>query len=606
MEKKSKHWRRLDNAAILFTAASTKKDTRVFRFYCELKEEVKPDLLQQAVEQTVETYPLFLSVMRKGLFWNYLEKSDLRPVVQQEYKEPCDRLYFKDKKTLLFEVTYYKKRINFEAFHVLTDGTGATAFLRELVCNYLCLAHPDQEFSDFIPAADEVSVQDQESDGFLKYYSPTLGKKKEIKPRAHVLKKTRRENAQLQIGERQVSAGQIVARARQLGVSVSVFITTVFLLAIHEEMSRTQEKYPVNLMVPVNLRNFFPSKSMLNFFNWISPGHKFGDGKDSFEEILEEVKQYFKEELTQENMTRKMSELISLAVHPVLKFAPSDIKNLCIHAGAKVSERSSTAVFSNMSRIKLPDSQVPYIERIGCYTSTPKMELCVISFEDKMSFGFTSRFDTDNIQRNFYRILEEQGVASEVIEPDYPQPRVPSDFEMTVYKSYSLVCLALMLAFVVAGLNVDIVPVRPMQFAAGGVASMWIASSIGFFKRHNLLKNVVWQLVVVSVASIVWDYVTGWHGWSAEYVIPILNVALLLALLVISRLQRLMPKNYMIYFVFTAVYGLVVPTILMLAGIASMKLPCMICCAVCLVFLAWLLSFKGREFRDEMQKKFHV
>ena len=27
------------------------------------------------------------------------------------------------KKSLLFEVTYYKRRINFEVFHVLTDGT---------------------------------------------------------------------------------------------------------------------------------------------------------------------------------------------------------------------------------------------------------------------------------------------------------------------------------------------------------------------------------------------------------------------------------------------------------------------------------------------------
>ena len=60
--------------------------------------------------------------MRKGLFWHYLEKSELRPIVRKEYKEPCSSLYVRDKKTLLFEVTYYKKRINFEVFHALTDG----------------------------------------------------------------------------------------------------------------------------------------------------------------------------------------------------------------------------------------------------------------------------------------------------------------------------------------------------------------------------------------------------------------------------------------------------------------------------------------------------
>ena len=121
MSKKKARWRKLDNAAKLYSAASNKKDTRVFRFYCELKEEVNPDVLQEALNQTIEIFPTFLMVLRKGLFWHYLEPCNLRPIVKEEYKEPCSRLYIKDKKTLLFEVTYYKKRINFEVFHVLTD-----------------------------------------------------------------------------------------------------------------------------------------------------------------------------------------------------------------------------------------------------------------------------------------------------------------------------------------------------------------------------------------------------------------------------------------------------------------------------------------------------
>ena len=48
MSKKKARWRKLDNAAKLYSAASNKKDTRVFRFYCELKEEVNPDVLQEA------------------------------------------------------------------------------------------------------------------------------------------------------------------------------------------------------------------------------------------------------------------------------------------------------------------------------------------------------------------------------------------------------------------------------------------------------------------------------------------------------------------------------------------------------------------------------
>ena len=103
MKQKKAHWRKLDNAAKLYSAASNKKDTRVFRFYCELKEQVQSELLQEALDQTLETFPTFLMVLRKGLFWHYLEPCNLRPVVKEEYKEPCSRFISRDKKTLLFE-----------------------------------------------------------------------------------------------------------------------------------------------------------------------------------------------------------------------------------------------------------------------------------------------------------------------------------------------------------------------------------------------------------------------------------------------------------------------------------------------------------------------
>ena len=186
-EQKRAYWRSLDNAAKLFSAASSPKDTRVFRFYCELKEEVKEEILQEALNQTIQKYPVFLSVMRKGLFWHYLEKSELRPVVREEYKEPCSSLYVRDKKTLLFEVTYYKKRINFEVFHALTDGTGAMHFLMELVKDYLQEAHPEEELPELFPD-ENITGGDMEEDSFSQYYSSDAPRKRESKKPAFQLK----------------------------------------------------------------------------------------------------------------------------------------------------------------------------------------------------------------------------------------------------------------------------------------------------------------------------------------------------------------------------------------------------------------------------------
>lgn len=95
----SSRWRKLDNAAKIFPATSGKRDTRVFRFSCELKETIDGMLLQKALDKTVQVYPMFCSVMRKGMFWYYLEKSELDPVVGEESRLPCSSIYIHDKKT---------------------------------------------------------------------------------------------------------------------------------------------------------------------------------------------------------------------------------------------------------------------------------------------------------------------------------------------------------------------------------------------------------------------------------------------------------------------------------------------------------------------------
>lgn len=604
MQQKRAYWRKLDNAAKLFSATSNKKDTRVFRFYCVLKEEVSQEKLQEALEKTLVTYPVFLSVMRKGLFWHYLEKSQLRPAVRKEYKEPCSNLYIRDKKSLLFEVTYYGKRINFEVFHALTDGTGATEFLRELVKNYLYISHKEEGLQD-VPLLDEnVTVQDQENDSFSKYYSE-VKKKKDKKPRAFQLKKPRKEVGRLQVNEAVLSVKELIARSRELGVSMTVFLTTVYIMAIHREMTKQQERHPVVLMIPVNLRKFFPSDSMLNFFNWIEPGYHFGRDEGDIETVLGHVKEYFERELTTEQVAKHMNELIALEMHPILRLAPLELKNLCIRAGARYAEKDVTAILSNMSAVNMPQEYVPYIDRFGVFTSTPKMELCVCSFGDKLSLGFTSRYDTVNIQRNFYRILKEQGINVERVQPEYPEPDVPGELEIKVFRFYSFLCLAAIVAFVAADFTFQPLIQWPL-FTAAGIGSMWLASWIGFTKRYNLMKNAMWQLIIVSAGCILWDVFTGWHGWSVDFVLPIVCMSILLSMWIITKVQRHTAREYMIYFVMAGGYGAILPLILLLTGVIKLPIISVVCVVVCFLFLAALVIFKGKEFREEMHKKFHV
>lgn len=603
-EQKRAYWRSLDNAAKLFSAASSPKDTRVFRFYCELKEEVKEEILQEALNQTIQKYPVFLSVMRKGLFWHYLEKSELRPVVREEYKEPCSSLYVRDKKTLLFEVTYYKKRINFEVFHALTDGTGATEFLRELVKNYLYLIH-EEDLEPVELSNQYLTVKDQEDDSFSRYYDPDFPRKKKKKIRAVQIKKGGKGYEELQINEASMSVKELLGIAREKKVSMSVLLTAAFICAIHEEMSRMQEKKPVILMVPVNLRKIFPSDSMLNFFGYIEPGYQFGGGKDSFEDVLEAVKLYFQENLSKEHMAGRMNELIAIEKHKILKWAPLELKNRCIRAGAKMAEQEVTAVLSNMSVVKMPEDYAQYIEKFGVYTSTNRTELCICSFQDTLSLGFTSRYDSTNIQRNFYRILKELGVSVKVAEPDFPEDARPNYEGKKVLQIFTFCCIAA----IVISMMTDIIispGVHWSVFVAAGCATMWLTMAVGYVKRFNLLKNAAWQLLIMSGICVLWDLGTGWRGWSVNIGIPDICLLIQVVMLIISRIRSLSPREYMIYYVMAAVYSMILPLILLVTGVIHYRTPSVICIGCSFLLLIGLILFKRKEFKEEMHKKFHV
>ena len=62
-------------------------------------------------------------------------------------------------------MTYYKNGSILKYFMRLTDGTGATEFLRELVKNYLYLIH-EEDLEPVELSNQYLTVKDQEDDKF--------------------------------------------------------------------------------------------------------------------------------------------------------------------------------------------------------------------------------------------------------------------------------------------------------------------------------------------------------------------------------------------------------------------------------------------------------
>ena len=76
MAKKASHrrtirWDKLDNTAHLFPVIAGESMTNVYRISVSLKEEIIPELLQEALDIVLPKFDGFNLRLRMGVFWYY-------------------------------------------------------------------------------------------------------------------------------------------------------------------------------------------------------------------------------------------------------------------------------------------------------------------------------------------------------------------------------------------------------------------------------------------------------------------------------------------------------------------------------------------------------
>lgn len=140
---------------------------------------------------------------------------------------------------------------------------------------------------------------------------------------------------------------------------------------------------------------------------------------------------------------------------------------------------------------------------------------------------------------------------------------------------------------------------------AAGIGCLWISILIAMFKRKNISKNLLWQMVFISVGAVAWDYFTGWRAWSVTYVLPIMYMAVMLALVLVNRALKVNIADYMIYTVLGGLSG-IVPVLFILTEKVRSVLPSVLCVASSVIFLAAILIFQGERMKAEMKRRLHL
>lgn len=413
----SDNWYKVDNVAKVFLATHTDRDTRSLRVSCTLNETIDPDCLEQALIKTIKSRPFLQVRIRRGFFWHYLEPTDEMPVVLEEYERPCPVLYGKNNKRVLhYSVTYYYDRINFEVFHALSDGTGALEFLNLLVANYLSIKHP--KALKGIDLGNDGSRADIEEDSFDRFYGKKGKAAAPLKKSYHIRGRMLPYD-QLQFFEVTMKAKDVIAKAKQMDVSVSSLVGANLMLAIYHDMPAMKRKLPVTISMPVNLRNYYPSDTSRNFFNSINISHEFS-GEETLEELAGEFDKKMKDSLNPESIRQNMDHFQRLERMFFVRMIPLAFKQPVVKYVSMMEAKKVSAVVSNLGIIKLPEQMQAYVKKYTAFCSHNELFMTICSYDENMTFGITSGYRNTGVLKTFVRSFSKNGIpvtvnATEVV-----------------------------------------------------------------------------------------------------------------------------------------------------------------------------------------------
>lgn len=420
-EENKLRWMPLDNAAKIYPAARSHNWTNAFRLSATLKEEVDTKVLQSALDVTIRRFPSLGTRLRKGLFWYYLQQVSHAPAIRQEMSYPLTRMTRKDLRDCALRVIVYHNRIAVEFFHSLTDGNGGVIFLKALVAEYL-----QQKYHLVIPAEqgvvgrlEEPSPEELE-DSFLKYAGPVSASRRENN--AWHLKGTPEPDGFLNVTCFQLPVAQVLEQAHHYCVSMTTFLSAALMQAIlnlqaQQIPNRRYRKY-VRLLIPVNLRRLFPSKSMRNFALYTTPEVDPKLGDYSFEELCQIIQHRMALDVTPKQMSARIATNVKSEQVFLLKITPLFIKNLVMKAVfLAVGERKSCLCLSNLGQVTLPREMESYVERLDFILSSQAMSphnCGVLSYKDTLYVNFTRNIVEPNLEREFFLVLREMGLPVEV------------------------------------------------------------------------------------------------------------------------------------------------------------------------------------------------
>lgn len=409
-------WYRLDLSGLVYPTLQRRTFSNVYRVSITLTEEIRPDVLQQALDMTLPRFPAYKVAMRTGLFWRYLEPNHRPgPFVHPDIVNPCMPMHLRGNNRYLLRVYYYNKRISVEMFHSLADGFGGLCLLKTMTAQYLrLLGHEISNTNGVLDINEEPDPEELE-DAYLRYASATVTPGR-TSGRAYSVRGTYEPFYTLNIISGIMDSTQVYKVAKSYGASVTEYLNAVLLWALLQKQAddKPHKLRPVKIAMPVNLRQFFPSKTLRNFINMVYPAIDPRMGDYTFEDIVKQVHHFMRYYINEKFMNADMTTNTTTYRNPLIRVVPLFIKELVVREFYRnVQDGQSSAGLTNLGIIPVPEEMAPFVTRIEGILGQPfsnRTNCAIMSYNNQLIVNFSSSIEEADVERYFFTKLVQDGV----------------------------------------------------------------------------------------------------------------------------------------------------------------------------------------------------
>ena len=404
-------WFALDDAAKIYPTSLDHGKMSLFRLSVYLKKNVIPELLQIALTFTIKRFPSFATTIKKGVFWHYLDTVKRRFSIEKENDAPVRPILVSQSGSQSFRVLYYNNRISVEFFHVLTDGTGGTAFIKCLVAEYLRLTGINAvndgsllSLSDN-PKASEIAnefanvTRSKNNSGLINKRAVQMNGKLTKSPCRFLHFK--------------MNTQKLKEVAKLHNANVTTYVLALMFIA--GKYATEQFDGDMSIQVPVNMRKYYPSETLRNFSMYC--GIRIPLNKDLvFDELILDISNQLNEKASKEMMSEMLTSTEKLINS--IRFIPLIIKTpIAKLMHGVLGDLAFSNTLSNLGVIEMPKEYLNEIESMDFVLGTAVVNRAgcgLITCNGVTTLSITKRTIDPSFEEKLYELLTKHGIDVEV------------------------------------------------------------------------------------------------------------------------------------------------------------------------------------------------